>query len=256
MPSSSRIRALFRTVLIVLWVLLLLPFALLLYFSDQNRLRARLVHVFYVGMCHILSIRIMQKGSVSKARPLLIISNHISYLDIFVLGAAARMSFTPKHDVRSWPVIGFLCVLADCVFVERKPSQMQEAREAMQKRLNAGRAVCIFPEGTTGNGRDVAPFKSGFFSLTELVDMPVQPISIIYTHLASQPLTEALCEHVAWVGDATFFDHFWRVLGYRSLNVTLVIHPLQSAADFADRKVLSLQCETLIRKAVLSEQPT
>lgn len=246
-PTSSHFRASIRTFFIVCWVLLLFPPTLLFYVMRLSTLRAHVVQLYYRGMCLILGIRSHVEGKLANVRPLLMVSNHASYLDVFILGALTRVSFTPKREVRSWPVIGFLCVLADCVFVERKPSHMQEARDGMQKRLSSGKTVCIFPEGTTNNGYEVASFKSGFFSLTEQVDMPVQPITITYNKLAGAPISPAISDHVAWVGEATFFDHFWRFLGYKSLDVSLYIHPLQHAKDFADRKVLSLQCETLIR---------
>ncbi len=247
LPKSSSLRAAWRTLLTVLWVAFLFPFVLLLYFLRLNHTRAKLVRVFYYGMCGILGIRTHLQGSLSKERPLLVVSNHASYLDVFVLGTLFPVSFTPKREVRSWPVIGFLCVLADCVFVERKPSHMVDARDKMQDRLDTGKVVCIFPEGTTNNGREVAGFKSGFFSLTEEVEMPVQPMTLAYTKLSGAALTSDNSDHVAWVGEATFFDHFWRVMGYRSIDVTVLVHPLQYARDFADRKVLSLQCETLVR---------
>lgn len=247
LPHSSKPRAIYRTLLIVLWVVVMFPFALLLYFLRLNHTRAKLVRVFYHGMCIILNIRTTLQGALAKQRPLLVVSNHTSYLDVFVLGALFPVSFTPKREVRSWPVIGFMCVLADCVFVERKPSHMQEAKDKMQDRLDVGKVVCIFPEGTTNNGRVVNSFKSGFFSLTEEVEMPVQPITLLYQKLSGTVLSDANSDHVAWVGEATFFDHFWRFLGYRSLDVTVLVHPLQYARDFADRKVLSLQCETLVR---------
>lgn len=247
LPKPSALRAAYRTVLTVLWLLLLFPATLLLYFMRVPHVRARVVRLFYRGMCRILNIRATLKGELAAQRPLLVVSNHTSYLDVFVLGRLFPVSFTPKREVRSWPVIGFLCVLADCVFVERKPSHMQEARGAMQDRLDMGKVVCIFPEGTTNNGRVVNGFKSGFFSLAEEVEMPVQPMTLAYTHLAGVPLSDANSDHVAWVGEATFFDHFWRFMGYRSLDVTVMVHPLQYARDFADRKVLSLQCETLVR---------
>lgn len=257
LPKHSAFRAIYKTALIITWLVLMFPFVILLYFLRLKHARARLVRAFNRVMCVILRIRIQRDGDLADQRPLLVVSNHSSYLDVFVLGALFPVSFTPKREVRSWPVIGFLCVLADCVFVERKPSHMQEAREEMQDRLDTGKVVCIFPEGTTNNGRVVNTFKSGFFSLTEEVQMPVQPITLAYTTLNGVALTEANTDHVAWVGEATFFDHFWRFLGYRTLDVRVLVHPLQYARDFADRKVLSLQCETLVRgglEQVLAKQ--
>jgi lyso-ornithine lipid O-acyltransferase len=245
--SPYLLRTILRATVLTLWTLLWIPPVFLMWLLRSQSIRRFFVHLHFRGVVSILALKIKTVGKVSPARPLLLVANHASYIDVFVIGSKVPVSFTPKREVRSWPVIGFLCVLADCVFVERKPSQMQEAREEMQERLDMGKVLCIFPEGTTNDGLHVKPFKSGFFSLAENFNLPVQPVTITYTHINDQPIPDSLRDHVAWVGEATFFGHFLRLLGYQSISLTIQYHTPQLLEDFEDRKALSGACQIIIQ---------
>lgn len=247
-PASSSLRAYLRAALFISWLGLLFLPVFISYLTRAQQLRLAIIRLFYKGSCAILGIYITAQGKLTQARPLLLVSNHSSYLDIFVLGSLFPVSFTPKREVRQWPVIGFLCVLADCVFVERKPSHMQQARKEMQNRLMRGQVLCIFPEGTTNNGREIKNFKSGFFSLAEQNTLPVQPITLTYTSLNNAPIAPDHSDAVAWVGDATFFGHFWRVLGFKNMHVHVTAHPVFLPGEYEDRKALSAACEVVIKR--------
>lgn len=243
---ASKIRGTLAALTLILWMILCLPFILLFWAVRLDWLRSRIALLFYRGGAFIGGLRIHVQGVVSPERPLMLVSNHTSYLDVFIIGALVPVSFTPKKEVRRWPVIGFLCLLADCVFVERRPSEMQAAAAEMKKRLAKGKVLCLFPEGTTSDGYHIKPFKSGFLSLAETLDLPVQPASIAYTHIGREPVTEARREEVAWVGDATFFGHFWRFLCLPPVRIEVVLHPARRIAEFPDRKALTQACEEVV----------
>jgi 1-acyl-sn-glycerol-3-phosphate acyltransferase len=244
---SSHLRASLRAACIVLLVLLLFPPILCLWALKREKTRAVLVCWFYRGMRIIAGVRLQVIGDVSPLRPLMLVANHSSYLDIFVLGSIAPLSFTPKLEIRSWPVIGFFCVLADCVFIERRPADMQRAKGEMEEKLRANKVLALFPEGTTGDGIHIKPFKSGFLNLVEAHDLPLQPVSIAYTHIAKQPLDAATREMVSWVGDASFAPHFIRLLGLPYVQVTVEFYDVEHARDHEDRKALAKDCENTIR---------
>ena len=246
--SSAPWRAAWRALLLVIWVLVWFLPVLLMWLLRSQTIRRYLVHLFYAGVARIIGFTIRVTGAPSAVRPLLLVANHASYSDVFVLGSQLPISFTPKLEVRSWPVIGFFCVLADSVFVERKPSQMQEAREKMQARLDMGKVLCIFPEGTTNDGIRIKPFKSGFFSLAEEHPLPVQPVTISYVAVNGKPVPPACYEQVAWVGEATFFGHFFRLIGYESVTVEVCFHTPKRLEDFEDRKALSGACQAVIQE--------
>ena len=241
------LRAVMRALILVLWVLAMFPSVFVCWLLRLDRLRARAIQLVYIGALKLAGVRVTVEGALSRERPLMLVSNHTSYLDIFVLGTLSPLSFTPKKEIRSWPVIGFFCVLADCVFVERKPTEITEAKAQMERRLDKDKVLCLFPEGTTSNGKTVLPFRSGFLSLAEDYEMPVQPATIAYTHIGNAPLTDARREEVAWVGEATFFGHLIRFLGLPFVQARVTMHPLLRLSEDQDRKALTKAAESTIR---------
>ena len=231
---------------LTLLILIGLPFVTLFWALRLDKVRAASALLFYRAGARIAGLQIHVKGEVSRERPLMLVSNHSSYLDVFIIGSIVRVSFTPKKEVRSWPLIGFMCLLADCVFVERRPAEMQAASVEMRKRLSKGKVLCLFPEGTTSDGFHIKPFKSGFLSLAELHNIPVQPASIAYTHIGGEAITAERREEVAWVGEATFFAHFWHFLSLPKVRVEVELHPTRHMSEFRDRKALTQACEQTV----------
>lgn len=255
-PPLSHTRALLRSIFLVALLAVAFPVVFLSWLLRLDRVRARLVQGFFRLVCRIIGLKHRAIGTLDPTRPLMMVANHAGYLDVFVLGGIAPVSFTPKREVRSWPVIGFLCVLADCVFVERKPSHMQEARRSMRKRLNKDKILCLFPEGTTSDNSTVIPFKSGFFSLAETEEgedeepLPVQPVTLAFTAIGTQAMLPHWRPRVAWVGDDTFFDHFWRVLKLPDVSIIVQFHESQILPVGGSRKELSQNCERIIGESL------
>lgn len=245
-PRSS-MRAFVRVAGLVTLVLVMFLPVLMLYLMRLERTRAHVVRVFYNMVRRISGVRVVVEGRVSKLRPLMLVANHSSYLDVFVLGSILPISFTPKLEIRSWPVIGFFCVLADCVFIERRPADMQRAQAEMADRLRDEKVLVLFPEGTTGDGYHVKPFKSGFLSLVEDHDLPVQPVVVAYTHIGKTPLNAAIRDQVAWIGEASFVTHFMRLLRFPYVQVTARFCEVERREDHEDRKELAKSCEGTIK---------
>lgn len=240
-------RAIIKLLLYVAVTLVMFLPVLLVWALHLEKMRGRWVRFYYVVMARITGLRLKIDGVISAERPLLVVANHSSYLDIFVLGSLAPLSFTPKLEIRSWPLIGFFCLLADCVFVERKPTDMHRAQAEMAARINTGKVLVLFPEGTTGDGFHVKPFKSGFFNLIENHPIPVQPISIAYTHIDALPLSAESRDKVAWIGEATLVDHLWRLLTFPCVKVHVRIHPVDRLASGENRKTIAKRTEEAVR---------
>ncbi len=249
--TTSSLRAYVRCTLLISFVLVMFVPVLLLWGFALERIRAQLVRFFFGGCRYITGLKVIREGEVSKLRPLMQVANHSSYLDIFVLGSAMPLSFTPKLEIRSWPIIGFLCVLADCVFIERRPADMQRAQAEMSHRLNRDKVLALFPEGTTGDGFHVMPFKSGFLNLVEAHDLPLQPVVIAYTHIGDVPLEASNRELVAWIGEATFGGHFWKLLQFKSVTAHVRYLPIERITNYEDRKELAKSCESIIRVGLM-----
>lgn len=247
---SSRLRGIIKCMLFVLVTGTMFIPVMISWALGLDKLRARFVQLFFIIIGHVSGLRITVEGTISKARPMMIVANHSSYLDIFALGSIVPVSFTPKLEIRSWPLIGFFCVIADCVFIERRPADMQRAQAEMAARLNKGKVLALFPEGTTGDGLHVMPFKSGFLSLVEAHKLPLQPATIAYTHIADMPLNTENRDCVAWIGDADFVTHYWRLLKFPSVKVHVTFYDEQHIENYEDRKAIAKACENIIREGL------
>ncbi len=256
-PTSYKFLGILKLICMILYVALLIGPAALSRAFGWEKMRRRLIMTYYEFMIHMVGLKLDIKGSLSKKRPLLLVSNHASYVDVFVLGSLFPMSFTPKREVRGWPVIGWLCMIADCVFVERTPRAMKQAQEEMQQRLTDDKILVIFPEGTTNDGQKVKAFKSGFFELAAQTDppLPVQPVTITYTHANGQqlPNEKDAREQIAWYGDTDFASHFIGLLGLRSIRATVIIGKPMKMEDFESRKELCKACEVEISETLQKE---
>jgi 1-acyl-sn-glycerol-3-phosphate acyltransferase len=116
----------------------------------------------------------------------------------------------------------------------------------METKMKKGKVLVLFPEGTTGDGLQVKPFKSGFLSFVESHDLPVQPVTIAYTHIGTTPLSAETREDVAWIGEASFVVHFLHLLRLPYIQVTAHYFDVQKRAAYEDRKELAKACETII----------
>ena len=187
-------------------------------------------------------IRVTIVGEISSSRPLLLVSNHFSYLDVFALGSVIPVRFSPKSDVRNWAVIGFLCKISEQIFIDRRISQTKNASASLGSAINENDIVSIFPEGTTNDGTNILPFKSSLFAIAENKNLAVQPVTIIYTKLNNQPINANNRHQVGWYGDMEFFPHFMQFLQQKSLEVKLVFHSSINSKNFASRKELASYC--------------
>jgi 1-acyl-sn-glycerol-3-phosphate acyltransferase len=204
--------------------------------------------------CRILGIAIKRRGRLSRKRPTLFAANHVSYLDIAVLGALVRGSFVAKSEVRDWPLFGLLAKLQSTVFVERRVRRAMRHRDEMAERLAAGRNLILFPEGTSSDGNRVLPFKSALLSVAEVRPggrpLVVQPVSITYTALDGIPLGRYLRPFCAWYGDMDLAPHLWQLAGLGRLTAVVHFHRPVTLADFGTRKALAEHCQAAAARGV------
>ena len=193
---------------------------------------------------------------------MLFVSNHVSYTDITVLGSLIVGSFIAKAEVAGWPLFGWLAKLQRTVFVDRRVRSTAAQRDAMTRRLAAGDALILFPEGTSGDGNRVLPFKSALFGAAErsreLAAITVQPVSIAYTRLDGMPLGRLLRPFFAWYGAAELAPHLWSMVGMGTVEVVVEFHPPTFLADCGSRKALARYCHARIAggmAAALSGRP-
>jgi 1-acyl-sn-glycerol-3-phosphate acyltransferase len=206
--------------------------------------------------CRILGLRVQRVGEPVAARPVLFAANHVSYIDITVLGSQIPGSFIAKSEVAGWPLFGWLAKLQRSVFVDRQVRSTARQRDAIAERLDAGEALILFPEGTSSSGNHLLPFKSALFGAAVAPrggqPLLVQPVSIAYTRLDGLPLGRGLRPFVAWYGDMAMAPHLWHAVGLGTVDVVVEFHPPTSIAEWPSRKALAQHCYDRIAGGVAS----
>jgi 1-acyl-sn-glycerol-3-phosphate acyltransferase len=214
------------------------------------RWAATLPRFYHRLCCRILGLRLRRIGRPTTRRPVLFASNHISYIDITVLGAMIAGSFVAKAEVSRWPLFGWLAKLQRSVFVDRQVRSTAQQRDAIAGRLAARDALILFPEGTSNDGSRILPFKSSLFAVAaprdDVPEVVVQPVSIAYTRLDGIPIGRAHRPLLAWYGDMAMGPHLWRLVGLGIVEVVVEFHPPTSLAECGSRKALAAYCETQV----------
>ena len=211
--------------------------------------------VFYHRWCcRILGFRIRVIGTPTSERPVLFAANHISYTDITVLGSVIPGSFIAKSEVARWPFFGRLAKLQRSVFVDRRMRSTVAQREVIGKRLADGDALILFPEGTSGDGNRVRPFKSALFGAAEqgegVPPVIVQPVSLAYTRLDGIPIGRLYRPFFAWYGAVDLAPHLWSMVGLGTVEAVVEFHPPTFLSDCGSRKALAEYCHARIAGGV------
>jgi lyso-ornithine lipid O-acyltransferase len=244
----SALRATFIAIGFLLLTLPLMPLQWLLLQLDLSWAR-QLPHLYHKLVCRLLRVTITVEGHVPKAG--LIVSNHVSWLDIPVLTAICPVTFIAKKEVERWPLFGALARLQNSVFVDRESRQSTgPSRDTIVEKLEAGQTLVLFPEGTSYNGRLVKPFKSSFFGAVEHGTVPVYPVTLIYLSQSGLPLNLRQRPGVAWFGDMEMLPHLWAFLKGGPIKVLVIVHDPVNPTDFTHRKSLAAACEAVIKTSL------
>jgi len=249
----SHLRALRVGLTLACWTLLLLGPQYLARVVPGRRARRAgdaVGRVFLRGTAALIGIRIERRGRLAADRPLLLVANHMSWLDIVVLGGLKRTRFVARHDMASWPLFGQFAKLHRSVFVERRAARAVQGRDDVLAALRGGDVVTLFPEGQAGDGNRVLRFRSSFLAAAEAFghDAPltVQPVTIAFTHLGPMPLGYDRRHLYAWVGDTPLGGHLWRVLGLGRATCMVEYHPPTRIQPGESRKALAERLQAAV----------
>lgn len=211
---------------------------------------------FHRTLLFLFGIRWKVVGKLSKERPLLIAANHVSWLDIVILGAIAPLSFVAKADMKSWPIFGQLAQLQRTVFVKREERRnVKHQASEIADRMTAREIMVLFPEGTTGDGHLLLPLKTPLFEAAKLalhdtpvVEAVVQPVALNYTRLHGLPIGRARKAHISWPGEIGLAESLIPILRTGALDVSIeVTEPLTLTED-SNRKLIAAQAASQIRE--------
>jgi 1-acyl-sn-glycerol-3-phosphate acyltransferase len=207
--------------------------------------RRTLIRRWSDKLLRLLRIEARVAGSLDvEPGNLLVVANHVSWLDIFVLNAQHPLRFVAKAELARWPLAGRLIREAGTIFVtrERRHDTKRVNRHATEA-LSRGDVVAVFPEGTTTDGTTLLRFHASL--LQPIVDSQgrVQPVALRYLDVDDDPTTAAV------YGDETFIASFWRICGEPGLRVDVVVADPIAARD-RHRRELAHEAERIIRRAL------
>lgn len=236
-----------RIPLLLLWIVLVpLPISFIRLFNSSGTFTTEVAPMFFHrGLCKIFGLRLSVTGQLCKQRSTLYIGNHVSYLDIFLLGAIVPGYFVAKSEVSGWPLLGKLARLQNTLFIERNGRRAREQVDILQKQLVDGGNLILFPEGTSTDGTHVEPFKSSLFHAAETdsdVDILIQPMTLAYVKHNNKNMSQPIRDYYAWYGTMPFLSHFIQALGMRSADVDLIFHAPVKISDFDCRKTCAEHC--------------
>lgn len=191
-------------------------------------------------MLGIFKTQIKTSGSIPKSG--LLVSNHLSYVDILVLASITPAMFVAKREVKGWPVFGFFAKLAGTVFVDReRRTRVGQTTSEIETALNEGALVVLFPEGTSSNGETVLPFKS---SLLEPATR--QTHALFASHIQYEIEDGDVREEVCYWSDTTLLAHILNLLGKRTIKAEVRFTQLRAGST--DRKQLAKQLHSEIMR--------
>jgi 1-acyl-sn-glycerol-3-phosphate acyltransferase len=246
----SLFRFSWRAVALIVWIVVGLFSVGLLFPVLRSGGRRLMVLRMSRLLMTICGVRVILHGQAVQDRSVLYVSNHISWLDIFVLNSVRCTSFIAKSDIRRWPVIGWLVAGAGTVFIERGQRRaIQIVSQQMAVCFERGDAVGLFPEGTTSTGWEVRPFHASLFETAISLNVDIQPVALVFEHQGRRS------ERFAFVGEQSLVGNIWVLLSARHVSVHchfLDVMPALSCTQWG-RSQTAHQARERIRAVVCHE---
>ncbi|QLB63231.1 lysophospholipid acyltransferase family protein [Paraburkholderia caribensis] len=178
----------------------------------------------------------------------LVVANHISWIDIYVINAWRPTPFVSKAEIRKWPVVGWLAQQLGTVFIQReKRSDAKRIMHELANRLNAGELMCVFPEGTTSDGVQLLPFHANMFQAAVSASRPVQPVCMMYEDAQGRQSTAP-----AYIGELSLGESLDALL--RAGPLTAHVYVGAPLAPGTDRRLLAAEAQASVGAALAALQ--
>lgn len=212
-----------------------------------------LPRLYHMIALRLIGVRVTRMGAPVAKGPVLFVANHVSWLDISILGALLPTSFVAKREVDDMGPFAILARLHRTLFIDRsRRSEAHRQTHAMTERFAAGDNLVLFAEGTSTDGMTVKPFKSALFAAVAADEggvpgLTIQPVTIVYRAINGIPLTRATRPLIGWYGDMALEPHFITLLGLGRITVDVCFHDPVRGDDFPSRKVLAQHCCERVR---------
>ncbi len=203
----------------------------------------------------ILQVQLRTSGTPHTTGPLLVVANHISWLDVLVMLAVQPVSFVSKSEIKSWPLIGWLATNAGTLYIERASRRdamrvVHHIAEALKPAApgHLAHMIAVFPEGTTSDGSVVLPFHGNLIQAAISAHAPIQPVALRYEDADTGQLSLT----PAYIGDDNLVSSVWRLLMSEPVVARVQFAALQ-LADGRDRRVWATNLQKTVQDLVLKQ---
>lgn len=226
----------------------------------NSRLSHKIPMLWHKIATRLVGVKIRVTGNVPKTRPMMIVSNHISWIDIPVLGSITELCFIAKSEVNEMPGANFLSRLQRTIYVVRdqKRKAGQQAEEITQRMLD-GDAIVLFGEGTTHDGNRIGTFKSALLGAAQFAlkhdsveNVLIQPVSIAYTKLHGMPMGRYSRAKAAWYGDMTLGSHAVNIMMQSAWDVEVIFGDPVVFDENSNRRHVTMEIQSQVRNNFLN----
>jgi 1-acyl-sn-glycerol-3-phosphate acyltransferase len=206
-----------------------------LFFPFFSKVRCRQeIKTWSCVLLRILRLQVHLHGTPARVRPLMLVANHVSWLDIFAMNSVNPVRFVAKSEIRRWPVIGLLSARTGTLFIERgRRRDTARVNGLIAEAMLEDDVVAVFPEGTTTDGSQVLRFHSSLLQPALIADAAVQPIALRFTHKDG-----SLCVDAAYDGDKSLWQSLLQIIAWQQMDAHLYFLPLL-AKDVPHRRALA-----------------
>ncbi len=238
------LRAFLKLVGFLLLTFFLIPFQVAILSVTKGSASYYLPRLWHQMMCKISGLKLRIHGIPVQGQAVYV-ANHISYLDIPVLGSLVKASFAAKNDVASWPLFGFLSKIQQTAFISRKKNDARLVSQSLKVMMKQGKSLILFPEGTSTTGENTLPFRSSLFNLHEDDQSPptvfIQPVTLRLQSVNGYDVNRYPDARLgyAWVGDMVLVPHLWMFWMGSGACIDVIFHPPLLPTIQQDRKELA-----------------
>lgn len=177
----------------------------------------------------------------------LFVGNHLGFLDVFVAASVRPILFITSYEMKNTPFLGQCCEMGGCLFVERRNrgnihNEIGEIRQG----LKDGFSIALYPEGTSGHGAHLLPFKKSLLTSAVGTGVAIKPMVVNYTRINGEPMSHKWREYVAWYGDQTFVPSIWKLLTVKSLEAEIEYLPEVVVHSEEERREVAAKLHAMI----------
>lgn len=215
----------------------------------RRRFHARTVSRYTRGACRMMGVRVEAKDLPPPGQNYLLVGNHLGFMDILALASVKPGLFITSVEMRETPFLGTLCEMGGCLFVERRSrkkivGEVGEIREALKQ----GFDIVLYPEGTSGDGEKILPFKKSLLISAAGTGVPIKVMVINYRRVNGEPMSDKWRDFVCWYGDMGFLPAIWGLFCLKSVDVEIGFHEEIHVHTDEDRHHVAETARSLVEK--------